>query len=137
FVIDHDIERLDLSDIAHGPQELCRFGVAAADRDHVAASGQPLDDIAADKPGPAEHRGATTSHVLSHVRARLRGLSIAQRSRPAKRWLGWRRPYAPSRCARVVGIRNQQLWQPLIPAATAVGLQRKLVLKLKCRTAVL
>ena len=32
LVIDRDVERLDLADIAHRPEEFCRFGIAASDR---------------------------------------------------------------------------------------------------------
>src|SRR5438067_5840374 len=69
LIVDRCTDRRDLPDIAHRPQELRLLGVAAADRDHVAATGQPLDHIAADKPGPAEHRGSMTSHVFSNAGA--------------------------------------------------------------------
>src|SRR6266576_2009124 len=64
LVADRNVQRRDLSNIAHRLEELRLLGIAAADGDDLAAGGEPLDDVAADKAGPAEHRGSAISHGL-------------------------------------------------------------------------
>ncbi len=63
LVVDRDVQDRDLPDIAERHQKLGFLGMAAADRDHVAARGKPLDDVAADEARPAEHRGSAISHM--------------------------------------------------------------------------
>ncbi len=63
FIINREIDCRDLPDQAERHQEPGALRIAAADRDHVAASGKPLNDIAADKARPAKHRGSATSHL--------------------------------------------------------------------------
>ena len=63
LVVDRDIDGCDLADQPKCHQEPRAFGIAAADRHDITASGEPLDDIAADKARPAEHRGSATSHL--------------------------------------------------------------------------
>ena len=62
FVVDRDVERHDLSDIAQWLQELRRLGVAAANGDDLAARGEPLDDISADETRSAKHCSPAISH---------------------------------------------------------------------------
>src|SRR5690349_16815286 len=62
LVVDREVETLDLPNLAHRAETPCLRGIAAADRDDIAASGQTLDDVAADKTRPAEHCGSTISH---------------------------------------------------------------------------
>ncbi len=64
LVADRNVQGDDLSDIAHRLEELRFLGVTAADGDDLAAGGEPLDNISADKARPAEHRGAAISHGL-------------------------------------------------------------------------
>ncbi len=68
LVVDREVERLDLPNLAHRAEKLCLLGIAAADRDDIAASGQTLDDVAADKTRPAEHCGSTISHDVPQLR---------------------------------------------------------------------
>src|SRR6516165_555325 len=65
LVADRNVQRHDLPDIAQRLQELGLLGVAAADRNHIAASGESLDDVAPDEARAAEHRGPARSHVVS------------------------------------------------------------------------
>ena len=83
LVFDRDIEQPDLPDIALQLEELGRGGVAAADRQHVAALGQPLDDIAPDKPRPAEDR-----HPVIHARSLKARRALAKPPRPGNPGVG-------------------------------------------------
>ncbi len=62
LVVDCQIQRRDLPDITERHQKPGALGAAAADGDHIAARGQPLHDVAADKARPAQDRAPAISH---------------------------------------------------------------------------
>src|SRR5438132_5587905 len=64
LVADRNVQGCDLPDIAHRLEELRFLGIAAADGNDLAAGGEALDNVAADKARPAEHRGPAISHGL-------------------------------------------------------------------------
>src|SRR5439155_5405115 len=65
LVVDPEVDQPDLADFALELEEFGARRMATADREHVAAFGQALYQIAPDKPGAAEDRHAMLSHVAS------------------------------------------------------------------------
>ncbi len=63
-VVQGDVQEGDLTDLAHRLQEFGGLGIAAADCDPVAAFGEPADNVAADKAGPAEHGDPLILHPV-------------------------------------------------------------------------
>src|SRR5712691_4730720 len=71
LVVDSDVDEPNLANIALQFEEFGGSGAAPADGQHIAALGQPLDDIAPDEPVPAEDRRAMLIHARSKKRDRI------------------------------------------------------------------
>ena len=67
-----------------GRRNLAASALRQPTGDDVAASGETLDDIAADEPRPAEHRGSAISHGFPLLRP-LVGVELAHTYKPAQR----------------------------------------------------
>src|SRR5690348_2963317 len=69
FVAEAAIDERDLTDIAHRLQELRLARMTADHGDNGAALGQPLHDVAADEPRPADHADTAIAHQTAPFRS--------------------------------------------------------------------
>ena len=65
LVVNGEVQHRDLPDIAQRQKKFGFLGTAAADGDHIAPRGKPLNNVAADEARPAQHRGPAISHGSS------------------------------------------------------------------------